>query len=491
MSENASILPQIKVNEPEPSNDNPWADDKLARKACAEKLTAVIQGQIAPMTISVNGEWGSGKTFMLKRWQKQLTNDRYTAIYFNAWEDDFLADPLVAIIGQLYKELNSGTLKDMCEAVKSAALPFLKRVGLNMLNNGVERLTGVDLAGIVEENLQTAKESVFDDYVSMTKSRKTLKEALQALADKCHETSGQPLVFIVDELDRCRPTFAIEVLERIKHLFNIKHMVFVLGIDRENLGKSIQSVYGDIDVGSYLHRFVDLELVLMPAENAKLFEALWLKHNFEACYQKVGSAMQKLVPIVEKDVFKDSLKSLLSGVSPRVMEHCLKIICAASYRSPSNCAVDVLLLAIMVVLKIRAPSLYSKYVAGDCNPPEVIDFLLTRATKNEDHNVMIEAVVYLSYTSKYDDSFSNGVNELFERLKGSPPDDDELKYASEFISSYVTKRKHGRLTDADTRSMQFLQQQFGSKRMSPATGCGTDENMKREIARNIEIFGVV
>ena len=216
MSESAKVLPQIKVRESEPSDNKPWADDKLAREDCAKKLTAVIQGQIAPMTISVNGEWGSGKSFMLKRWQKQLTKDGYTAIYFNAWEDDFLADPLVAIVGQLYKELNQGTLKDVCEAVRNAAIPFLKRLGLGALNKFVENATGVDVAGIVEEEVKTAQESVLDNYVSMTKSREALKEALQALAGKCSEANGHPLVFIVDELDRCRPTFAIETLERIK-----------------------------------------------------------------------------------------------------------------------------------------------------------------------------------------------------------------------------------------------------------------------------------
>ena len=478
MSENTGILPQIKVNEPEPLDDNPWADDKLARKACAEKLTAVIQGQIAPMTISVNGEWGSGKTFMLKRWQKQLTKDGYTAIYFNAWEDDFLADPLVAILGQLQSVLIS-KLGDQVKKELSVAYRLFRNTGLRFVS-----------AGCADPGDLTPDKNLLDIYAEGIESRAKLRIALEKLIAKLQQ-DRMPLVFIVDELDRCRPTFAIEVLERIKHFFNINHMIFVLGIDRENLGKSIQSVYGDIDVGNYLHRFVDLELVLMPAENTKLFEVLWLKHNIEACYQNVGSSMQKLVPIEGKDVFKDSLKSLLSGVSPRVMDHCLKIICAASYRSPSNCAVDVLLLAIMIVLKIRAPGLYSKYVASECNPSEVIDYLLSQATKDGHQNIMIEAVVYLSYTSTKDSPISNGVKELFERLYIPTSNEDELKYASEHILTYVKKHKYETLTDADKQSMHFLQHQFELKRMSPATGRGTDENMKREIARNIEIYGVM
>ena len=125
-----SETPQIKVAESEPSDDDPWQGETLGRKICADKLTAVIQGQIAPMTISVNGEWGSGKTFMLKRWQKQLKKDGYTAIYFNAWEDDFLADPLVAILGQLQSVL----ISKLGEQVKKEL-----SVGYKLVRNGVLR----------------------------------------------------------------------------------------------------------------------------------------------------------------------------------------------------------------------------------------------------------------------------------------------------------------------------------------------------------------
>ena len=90
---------QLKLPEPEIQEDNPWADDALKRSEVAEKLTNLITGQSDPFVISLHGQWGTGKTFLLKRWQKQLENDGFRAIYFNAWEDDFCDDPLVAIIG--------------------------------------------------------------------------------------------------------------------------------------------------------------------------------------------------------------------------------------------------------------------------------------------------------------------------------------------------------------------------------------------------------
>ena len=89
----------LKLPEPEIGEDDPWQDDFLGRKEIAKALTELVRGQSDPLVISLSGGWGSGKTFFLKRWQKDLANESFISVYFNAWEDDFCDDPLVAIIG--------------------------------------------------------------------------------------------------------------------------------------------------------------------------------------------------------------------------------------------------------------------------------------------------------------------------------------------------------------------------------------------------------
>ena len=91
---------QLKLAEPDVSPEQPWQDDELGREQIAERLTNLIRNQQAPFIISINGQWGTGKTFLLKRWQKDLGKDQFRAIYYNAWEDDFCDDPLLSIIGQ-------------------------------------------------------------------------------------------------------------------------------------------------------------------------------------------------------------------------------------------------------------------------------------------------------------------------------------------------------------------------------------------------------
>ena len=81
---------RLKLPEPDVSAEEPWGDDVLERAQIAAKLTNLIRDQSAPFAISIHGYWGTGKTFMLKRWQKDLEIQGFQAIYFNAWEDDFL-----------------------------------------------------------------------------------------------------------------------------------------------------------------------------------------------------------------------------------------------------------------------------------------------------------------------------------------------------------------------------------------------------------------
>ena len=90
--------PQLNPPEPNIDKENPWAGDALQREECAKRLTQIIEGQTGPLTISVNGSWGTGKTFLLERWKAQLEKENYKVIYFNAWEDDYLKDPLLSII---------------------------------------------------------------------------------------------------------------------------------------------------------------------------------------------------------------------------------------------------------------------------------------------------------------------------------------------------------------------------------------------------------
>ena len=116
----------LKLSEPVVDSNNPWIDDLLDRQAIAKRLTNLVATQEPPLSISLHGQWGTGKTFMLKRWQKNLEGLGFKAIYFNAWEDDFCDDPLLAIIGQLSSYFTEGRSQEGVQRVASSALPLIR-----------------------------------------------------------------------------------------------------------------------------------------------------------------------------------------------------------------------------------------------------------------------------------------------------------------------------------------------------------------------------
>ena len=353
-------LPLLEID-----SDNPWGDDQLNRCQVARTLTSIITGQEQPLVVSLSGSWGTGKTFMLQRWQKDLERKDlekkgYVSIYFNAWEDDFCNDPFVAIIGQITKEIASHKeFKGVLRQVKKAAKKIIPFTLFKMMDNATGGLVGKDL-------IDSMKNEVLSEYENQRKAKKELKDSLRKMSAKVKDKSGNPLVFIVDELDRCRPTFAIELLERIKHVFDVPNMVFVVGINRDELCKSIRSVYGEIDANTYLQRFFHADFT-MPEVSAKdyVVEYVW-KHYFSNYsnafrYTKYNDEFFSFVKHIAK-----------TGRLPlRDLEHYIRHL----YLIANNPADDfsLLLLFVVIMVKMKRPELYKKWAAKQAPKDEILD----------------------------------------------------------------------------------------------------------------------
>ena len=110
----------------------------------------------------------------------------------------------------------------------------------------IEKKTGLVLdTSLGEQNGR----DLLQDYLDQRETKDRLREELTRLSAAVAEETGRPLVFIIDELDRCRPTFAIELLERVKHIFDVPDLVFVFGVNRAEICKSLQSG-GDLQIAA-------------------------------------------------------------------------------------------------------------------------------------------------------------------------------------------------------------------------------------------------
>ena len=359
--------PALKIPEPKVDAKKPWGDDKLDRKEIADRLTTIVRGQEAPFVISVDGRWGTGKTFLLKRWQQDLENEGWQAIYYNAWEDDFAGDPLISVTGQLSEHLKKGSLWAKARKLGRLVAPFVQPVAST---------ASIATTGVPVPNIRRSKQAPpndLADYLEKRAAKDGLKKHLAELAAEVRADTDQPLLFIIDELDRCRPTFAIELLERVKHIFDVPNIVFVFGINRSELVKSLELVYGEIDAGTYLRRFFDMEFVLPEADPGAFCSYLASRFGLEEFFAKLRpnpnyylpAGGEALVPVVFGRM----------GLSLRDMDYCLRLLAVAARDEETGKRIFPDLFILLVATKIANPDLYRRFAEGDATAVDLIDNL--------------------------------------------------------------------------------------------------------------------
>lgn len=323
-----------------------FKNDKLGRESIATNLTNLLKHSNAEtqgLILALNAQWGNGKTTFIKMWKNMLDEDcKIPNLYFSAWEEDYTKEPLIAVLGELnqYLEYKGKENKKIKETLKFAkktlqkAAPALLKIGAKGLLNKV---------GIDNELLQEASQILTEDsaktlienYSKEKECLAQLKENLKKVFEATGAKKGEPFIIFIDEIDRCRPTYAIEMLENIKHLFGIPNLVFVISIDKAQLSKSIQAIYGQIDTENYLRRFFDLEVTL-PNPSPQRFceylqERLKIKTNLAEIFIADNFTLrelQKILPqikLLEIQQFQDNNKEPLFDIKHAIFILLIKI----------------------------------------------------------------------------------------------------------------------------------------------------------------------
>lgn len=267
--------------------ENPFGEDILERRRFANLLTSIASNYSKGFVMAINGAWGTGKTVFIHQW-KNLLSGNFKVTIFNAWDNDYFGEPTLAILSQLREFFDEE--KSLSEKAL-AAWKTLQQVPLSVVKGKMHQYISKAITDEAIRDIEDTykrklkydidyKESDIISYVSQRVDFIKYKNALIDFADEIAK-DGNPLIFIIDELDRCTPSYAVEVLEKIKHLFNIPNVVFCLAIDKQQLIKSIQGYYGSYNFNGeeYLRRFFDIELELPQVKHQSF--ALLLSEHFE------------------------------------------------------------------------------------------------------------------------------------------------------------------------------------------------------------------
>ncbi|UDL05075.1 KAP family P-loop NTPase fold protein [Marinobacter sp. CA1] len=434
---------KLKLNPIQIEPSDPFKYDLLGRKEEIVNLSLLVSNVNSPAVIAIDSRWGTGKTTFIRLWEQHLKEDNSPSLYFNAWETDFSDDPLVSFLG----EMNEG-LKTLIGANEKAneAWEKTKAAGKQIAKRGIPALVRIGTAGIVdadkliEDEMMKAAGSLagdaLDNYLQQKQAIYEFHAALTNFIEK--SADGKPLVIFVDELDRCRPNYAIELLERIKHLFNTEGLIFVLALDKEQLGHSIEAVYGNgIDSVGYLRRFIDFEYQLKQPDKASYIDSLFSALQIDKFFQprkKYGELRH------DEDHLKNVFSMLATNLrlSLREIEQFLASINIAIRAAKENEYIFPALLVFLLISKHFKSDAYQRYVSGEGDESELINYLYDIVPeRNRDESfecALVEGFLIAAKNDRFQKAESPTILRHKEILQNDELDYKERQYSETVVN---------------------------------------------------------
>ena len=453
----------------QPSRENIMSSLKrnlLDRNEDVFRFASMLTYVDGPMSIAIDGRWGSGKTFFVKQAQavlemhntninsnkqwldeekdallanckenllRELESNPQIPVYFDAWENDDSQEPVLSIVYEIVKYLGNE-----CEL------------------GGANEIKILDAAASVADLFTDKKASELikllkkNDLLEEVKRQKSVKETVTEFLETALAERGNRMVIFVDELDRCKPSFTIKLLERIKHYFECECVTFVFSVNIEELQHTVKQFYGgDFNAGLYLSRFFDLQISLPPANMDRYFMSVGLTGK-GFIFEKVCFAVINVMQLELREIqqFYSSAKMVAYNIT-----HSSSFGNGDKYED----GVDFCLLYIAPVLvgsKIHSPSEYANIVMGRdcssiisilCSSKEVVSSLANIfGVKSNPGNsdTMINKVkekIGTVYSSVFENPSEPG-KVISEMLFSAQTKNDILR-ASSFLSEFVEYQK--------------------------------------------------
>lgn len=246
-------------------------EDKIGRKEIVDKICGLVESlnEDSNFCLSINGAWGSGKSFVLDMIEEELSqHSEYIIVKYDAWENSFYPDPLIAMLSCVIEGLGN-KLSKMRGYFKAAAECGVKK-GKELVDKlsdaggkiGVVATVIKNIAEIVADFKNvTVVNDTKDSQLETYKSYKMLLQEFAALLNKLTKRvfvakKQTKIIVLVDEIDRCLPNDQLKILERLHHLFDVKNCAVIVAMNHSCIAKTVKTLYGT-DGNEYLRKFFD------------------------------------------------------------------------------------------------------------------------------------------------------------------------------------------------------------------------------------------
>jgi len=408
-----------------------FANDSLDRQPLAEKLTGYLERLNDGAVLAIDAPWGEGKTWFGRNWNKYLQDKGYKTVYIDTFEQDYIEDPFTLITSEILNVVDDGdklkeSLKSGSVEVAKALLPM---AGKALVNLGGRFLLGSsDLTGEIKEALEVGttniaeltSEFIKENLDSYAKDKWAMGEFKENLTEYA-KAQDKPIVIFIDELDRCKPDFAVNLVERVKHFFDVPNIVFVLLLNRNQLEKAVKGVYGsDTDASTYLGKFVNFFFALpKPTQDGYNYK-LRLKSFIDA-------TMKKYKFTQGNDRHIGFLTHL--GMWSKCFEMSLRDIekAVALYSFAGNTS---WILTYLIALKIKEPKLFKSLVSADKEAHAKAKLIVEKFMNSENGSKS------LMFFVEWHEAHINNFTEVGEYFKSTLKD---LTYYSHSSSTLFTE----------------------------------------------------
>lgn len=375
--------------------------DTIGRNKDVRMFADIINSISDACSIALDGSWGSGKTFFIKQtkmlldannpfvqstneddreaiklacsFRKEMEFDTQVSVYYDAWENDNDSEPILSLIYSIVSSVDT-------DFAFSNNTTLLKKAAAVL-----EFFTDKNWQAVIDS---FKGNSPFEEI----KRGKEIQNEIREFLDSLLAERGNRLVVFIDELDRCKPSYAVKLLERIKHYFDNDRITFVFSINALELQHTIKKHYGErFDACRYLDRFFDLRISIPKPDMLKFYSSI----NFDNSRYVFDSTCEK---IIEKHNF--SLREVakfirLTKMAAYEPTHDNKKYDFSFSNGKGNLFCLMYIVPLMIGLNVYNRSVYEQFINGEyCKP--LIDLLSDEDT------------YFFSGLLSYDETFDEG-----------------------------------------------------------------------------------